>query len=140
MNRDSLIHLDAIDRPIARSQSASVPMLPALSPAIAPLHSGLGSAALNRLPAASLTAFVSGMTDSPDPNKRDLDAARSNDRESVRIMVIGSRHGVTRIVQTLYRLGFAEVGEWSPFLPAPRPGEVMKILTRSFQPDEISTQ
>jgi hypothetical protein len=52
------------------------------------------------------------------------------DRESVRLLVIGSRSSVTTIVQTLYRLGFAEVSEWSPFLPGPNPGEVMKILTR----------
>jgi hypothetical protein len=52
------------------------------------------------------------------------------DREAVRILVIGSRRGVTNIVQTLFRLGFAEVGEWSPFLPGPNLGEVMRILTR----------
>jgi hypothetical protein len=33
-------------------------------------------------------------------------------------------------VQTLHRLGFAEAGEWSPFLPGPNPGEVMRILMR----------
>jgi hypothetical protein len=52
------------------------------------------------------------------------------DREAVKVLVIGSRRGVTNILQTLYRLGFAEIGEWSPFLPGPNPGEVMTILTR----------
>ncbi|NJL36526.1 MAG: hypothetical protein HC840_23330 [Leptolyngbyaceae cyanobacterium RM2_2_4] len=51
-------------------------------------------------------------------------------REPLRVLVIGSRSGVTNTIQTLYRLGFAEVGEWSPLLPAPNPGEVMSILTR----------
>jgi hypothetical protein len=52
------------------------------------------------------------------------------DRESLRILIIGSRHGVTSTIQTLHRLRFAEVREWSPLLPAPNSGEVMSILTR----------
>ncbi|WP_421657231.1 hypothetical protein [Leptothermofonsia sp. ETS-13] len=51
------------------------------------------------------------------------------ERESLRILVIGSRRGVTGAVQTLHRLRFAEVGEWSPLMPGPNPGEVMSILT-----------
>lgn len=54
----------------------------------------------------------------------------SGDRESLRILVIGSRQGVTTTIQTLHRLRFAEVREWSPLLPAPNSGEVMSILTR----------
>ncbi len=56
-------------------------------------------------------------------------------REPLRLLVIGSRKGVISTIQTLYRLRFAEVGEWSPLLPAPSPGEVMSILTR-FLPQE----
>jgi len=56
-------------------------------------------------------------------------------RESLRVLVIGSRRGVTGTIQTLYRLGFAEVAEWSPLLPAPTPGEVMSILTRYILTD-----
>ena len=52
------------------------------------------------------------------------------DRESLRILVIGSRQGVIGTIQTLHRLRFAEVHEWSPLLPAANPGEVMSILTR----------
>ena len=52
------------------------------------------------------------------------------ERESLRVLLIGSRNGVINTIQTLYRLGFAEVAEWSPLLPAPNPGEVMSILTR----------
>lgn len=52
------------------------------------------------------------------------------DRESLRILVIGSRQGVTGTIQTLHRLRFAEVREWSPLLPGPSPGEVMSILAR----------
>lgn len=52
------------------------------------------------------------------------------EREPLRILVIGSRHGVTNTIQTLHRLRFAEVREWSPLMPASNPGEVMSILTR----------
>jgi hypothetical protein len=58
------------------------------------------------------------------------DPAESPQRESLRVLVMGSRQGVTSIIHNLHRLGFAEVGEWSPLLPAPVPGEVMSILTR----------
>lgn len=51
-------------------------------------------------------------------------------REPVRLMAIGSKEGVLRVIHTLHRLRFAEVSEWSPLLPAPTPGEVMSILTR----------
>jgi len=54
----------------------------------------------------------------------------SGDRESIRVLIIGTRHGVTTTIQTLHRLRFAEVREWSPLLPAPSSGEVMSILTR----------
>lgn len=56
------------------------------------------------------------------------------DRESLRVLLIGSRQGVLGTIQTLYRLGFADVAEWSPLLPAPTPGEVMSILTRYIMP------
>jgi hypothetical protein len=59
----------------------------------------------------------------------------SPDREALRILVIGSRRGVTGTIQTLHRLRFAEVREWSPLLPAPHPGEVMSILTRYILAD-----
>ncbi|MGC8712474.1 MAG: hypothetical protein ACP5RH_08790 [Leptodesmis sp.] len=57
------------------------------------------------------------------------------DRESLRILVIGSRRGVTGTIQNLHRLRFAEVREWSPLMPAPNPGEVMSILTRYILAD-----
>lgn len=50
-------------------------------------------------------------------------------REPVRLLAIGSRQGVLNLIYTLHRLKFAEVGAWSPLLPAPNPGEVMSILT-----------
>jgi hypothetical protein len=53
-----------------------------------------------------------------------------SDRESLKILIIGSRRGVTGTIQTLHRLRFAEVREWSPLMPTANPGEVMSILSR----------
>ncbi|MCL6435325.1 MAG: hypothetical protein K6T90_14150 [Leptolyngbyaceae cyanobacterium HOT.MB2.61] len=65
---------------------------------------------------------------SPSPAKEPVEPPP--ERESLRILVIGSRRGVTGTIQTLHRLRFAEVREWSPLMPGPNPGEVMSILTR----------
>lgn len=51
-------------------------------------------------------------------------------REPVRLLLIGSKPGVTSIIHSLHRFGFAEVGEWSPFMPTQNDGEVMSILTK----------
>ncbi|MDX2242460.1 MAG: hypothetical protein NW224_17375 [Leptolyngbyaceae cyanobacterium bins.302] len=59
----------------------------------------------------------------------------SGDREALRVLIIGSRHGITTTIQALHRLRFAEVREWSPLLPAPNSGEVMSILTRYILTD-----
>lgn len=58
-----------------------------------------------------------------------------SDRESLKILVIGSRRGVTDTIHTLHRLRFAEVREWSPLLPTANPGEVMSILSRYILAD-----
>ena len=52
------------------------------------------------------------------------------DRESVKVVIYGSKKGVNNTILTLYKLGFAEVNEWSPLLPSSNSGEVMSILTR----------
>lgn len=51
-------------------------------------------------------------------------------REFVKVIVVGSRKGVIKIIHTLYRLGFAEVTEWSPPTPTANSGEVMSVMTR----------
>jgi hypothetical protein len=45
-------------------------------------------------------------------------------------MVVGSAKGVVKIIHTLYRVGFAEVTEWSPATPTANPGEVMSVMRR----------
>ena len=54
------------------------------------------------------------------------------ERESVRLLAIGSRQGVIAVIHKLHKLKFAEVGAWSPLLPGPNPDEVMSILTLNF--------
>jgi hypothetical protein len=50
----------------------------------------------------------------------------------VRILVFGSVYGTERVIHELYRLGFAEVTEWSKPLPTGRDREVVRVLTRTI--------
>jgi hypothetical protein len=68
-----------------------------------------------------------------------IEPAAEPGREVIRILVIGPAHGVERIIHELYRLGFAEVREWSkpqpvrlsPYVEATgRTHEIMRVLTR----------
>ncbi|MGB3312134.1 MAG: hypothetical protein WBG32_19925 [Nodosilinea sp.] len=59
-----------------------------------------------------------------------IEPAAEPGREVIRILVIGSAHGVERIIHELYRLGFAEVREWSKPQPTGRVSEIMRVLTR----------
>ncbi|MFQ4138493.1 hypothetical protein PGN35_019450 [Nodosilinea sp. PGN35] len=59
-----------------------------------------------------------------------IEPAAEPGRQVIRILVIGPAHGVERIVHELYRLGFAEVHEWSKPQPTGRVHEVMRVLTR----------
>lgn len=52
------------------------------------------------------------------------------EQESAQILVIGSKKAVTTIVHTLCALRFCHISEWSPFLPAPTPGKLMRSLLR----------
>ncbi len=67
-------------------------------------------------------------------SQSDLEAtprsASNPEREPIQILVIGSSRGIDTIVRTLHQLRFAEVREWSPLLPSPTPGKLMRTLTR----------
>lgn len=52
------------------------------------------------------------------------------DREPVKIMIIGSRWAIHLIIHTLYRLGFAQVSEWSKLQIEPTTRRFMSVLTR----------
>jgi hypothetical protein len=62
--------------------------------------------------------------------EKDLAYAQFPERERLRVLIIGSRDGVIETIHDLHGRSFAEVGAWSPLLPAPDSGEVMSILTR----------
>ncbi|MBD1869136.1 hypothetical protein H6F95_17915 [Cyanobacteria bacterium FACHB-471] len=64
------------------------------------------------------------------PVEENPSTATLPERERLQVLVISSRDGVIETIHNLHRRGFAEVGAWSPLLPAPDLGEVMSILTR----------
>lgn len=51
-------------------------------------------------------------------------------REPLKVLIIGSRKGVTSTIHTLHSLGFAEASQWSPLQPTSNSAEVMSILIR----------
>ncbi|MEP6518100.1 hypothetical protein [Microcoleus vaginatus] len=68
----------------------------------------------------------------PDDNKfeRPNDDSAVCEQEVVLLTVVGSPKGVRETILTLYRLGFAEVGDWSPVQRAANPKQVMSVLIR----------
>lgn len=60
------------------------------------------------------------------------------DREPVKLLVIGSREAIQAMLQQMHVCGFAELFEWTDFLPAPtperplrcQPGEWMRMLVK----------
>ncbi|NJO42825.1 MAG: hypothetical protein HC769_06705 [Cyanobacteria bacterium CRU_2_1] len=84
----------------------------------------------------NLMLLLDVITDSEATSQSQLaDPAELKDRESVKILVIGSRKGINRIVYRLHELRFAEFPEWSRLLPAPVPGKLMRILIRKVAID-----
>jgi hypothetical protein len=76
------------------------------------------------------TSFLGDAGKAPDFRiALDISLSPQPNRETVRLLAIGSRKGVTHVIHLLHIKNFAEAGAWSPLLPAPTPGEVMSILT-----------
>jgi hypothetical protein len=76
-------------------------------------------------------SFLADTFQSSTPSASSCESTeKTPSRESVKVVIYGSKTGVNSTILTLYKLGFAEVNEWSPLLPSPNPGEVMSILTR----------
>ncbi|MEG3955796.1 hypothetical protein [Microcoleus sp. herbarium2] len=61
---------------------------------------------------------------------RPNDASAVSEQEVVRITVVGSPASVLETIHTLYRLGFAQVGDWSPPQRGAKPGQVISVLIR----------
>ncbi len=53
----------------------------------------------------------------------------SDDFDTLRLVMIGSRASITATIHNLHVRGFAEVFEWSP-LAAAGQGEMMSVLTK----------
>jgi len=51
-------------------------------------------------------------------------------REKILLTVTGSAYAIERVIHELYRVGFAEVREWSRPIPTGKVNEVMRVLTR----------
>ncbi len=51
-------------------------------------------------------------------------------REKVVLTVRGSVHATERVIHEAYRVGFAEVREWSKPVPTGKVNEVIRVLTR----------
>lgn len=70
------------------------------------------------------------------PKDIQQDAVPTDDRENrepVRIMVVGSRQGITAVVNWLVRLGFAQMADWSHLQRVPNTGQWMRVLTKWLQ-------
>lgn len=81
-------------------------------------------------------AFLSSTTLSPNIQTTvTTEPTSDHGREKVKLLVIGSSHAVERVIHELYRVGFAEVREWSQPLPTGTYGEVLRILTRYVMTD-----
>ncbi len=70
---------------------------------------------------------VSGALEEDCPND---DSAAESEQDVVCVTVTGSPKGVRETILTLYRLGFAQVGDWSPVQRAANPKQVMSVLIR----------
>lgn len=82
------------------------------------------------MPQAFLTPDTANAMVSEVQTAVTLEPTDEPNRETVRILVRGSSVGVQRVVHELYRVGFAEVHEWSKPQPTGQTNEVMRILTR----------
>ncbi|MEG5135884.1 MULTISPECIES: hypothetical protein [unclassified Microcoleus] len=68
----------------------------------------------------------------PDDNLSDRpnDGSTVPEQEVVQITVVGSPAAVSETIHTLYRLGFAAFGDWSPPQRGPKPGQVISVLIK----------
>ncbi|MEG4111406.1 MULTISPECIES: hypothetical protein [unclassified Microcoleus] len=68
----------------------------------------------------------------PDDNfsARPNDDSALSEQEVVRITVVGCRAAVLDTIHTLYRLGFAAVGDWIPPQRGAKPGQVISVFIR----------
>ena len=68
----------------------------------------------------------------PELHREEIPDLRQG-KKPIRLLICGIPKGVDSIVNLLHVLGFAQVGEWSPPLPSPIAGEIIRILTRYWK-------
>ncbi|NJN86188.1 MAG: hypothetical protein HC881_07545 [Leptolyngbyaceae cyanobacterium SL_7_1] len=74
------------------------------------------------------------LPDSVESTSSNQSIAPTNpNREPVTIMIIGSQWAVNLIIHTLFRLGFAQVTEWSKLQIEPTTRKFMSVLIRYVQ-------
>lgn len=76
-------------------------------------------------------AFLSSNLPSTDTHTTvTIEPTAEPGREKVVLTVKGSAYAIERVIHELYRVGFAEVREWSRPVPTGKVNEVMRVLTR----------
>ena len=72
--------------------------------------------------------YLSGINETPTtPNPS---PSSGDDRDPLRVLLIGSRQRVIRERHKLFAMGYAQLYEWSSLQRARIPGKVMSILTK----------
>ena len=51
-------------------------------------------------------------------------------RDPLKVLIVSTPKGVNSTIHTFYRLGYAQVSEWTKPQPTQNPGEVMSVLSR----------
>lgn len=80
--------------------------------------------------------FVSSFSQfSSDSGSTASNGSSQGDREPVLMLVIGSRRGINNVIHTQFRLGFAQIHEWSKPIIDPNSGRMMSIMTKCVRFD-----
>ncbi|MGJ3248247.1 MAG: hypothetical protein ACFE0I_19455 [Elainellaceae cyanobacterium] len=67
------------------------------------------------------------------PERFDPSSCPNDDRETLRVIAVGSLTVVNQYIMQMYQLRYAQPYEWSKPIPTVNPNEVMCILTRHFK-------
>jgi hypothetical protein len=65
-----------------------------------------------------------------DESVRPNDELAAAEQDILLLTIVGSPKAVRKTILTLYRLGFAEVGDWSQLQRTANPKQVMSVLIR----------
>ncbi len=80
--------------------------------------------------------FIPDSDQTPDPGTPlPANTPSEPNRVPLKLLIISSPKAVNNTIHTFYRLGYAEVSEWSKPQPTQNPGEVMSILSRRVRID-----